>query len=659
MSEEEKLILSLGSLTAASNEPRTFKARFVKAGRIRSAGNRKSRVIVEPVALTDAVAKGMFESKAVFIDHAGFFDYPSIKNLAGVTSSALWNELDQSVEGTITFYEKAGEYATLLTELLAQDNPPDVGLSLVFWPIWAQAGPDDPPSNDRKIIGISHIESVDLVFEPAADGRIIQALSAHGLAPVANPHGGSEMTQPNTSQAAPETTPPQGTTVAEEWNAAVRRSAAASIIAASGLPAASRERLAALDYETPEAVNQAIQEEQNFLARLVEDQTVQIGGAAPRGGGVQVGLNGVERVRLAAEALLAGTRPASNVAPLSGIRELYILLSGDYEMTGMFQGERVYLANVNSSTMAGMVANALNKAVVNVFQQYPRWWEPISQVMDFSSLQQVKWITLGGVGELPTVAEGAAYTEMTWDDQTETATFVKKGGYLGLTLEAIDKDDTRKLQAAPQALAQAAWLTLSKAVSGIFTDNAGVGPTMSDSVALFNAAHNNLNTTALSVTSWAAVRTAMRKQTELHSGERLGAIVAPKYLVVPPDLEITALQVLTSSHDYTYALANGTAAPQNIFAQGNEAMARLQSAQGRVIVVDLWTDTNNWAAVADPLMYPTIGLGFRYGRTPEIFSVASPTAGLMFTNDTLPIKVRYFFAVGPMDWRGLYKQNVA
>ena len=49
----------------------------------------------------------------------------------------------------------------------------------------------------------------------------------------------------------------------------------------------------------------------------------------------------------------------------------------------------------------------------------------------------------------------------------------------------------------------------------------------------------------------------MRKQTELNSGERLGALTAPKYLLVPPDLEITALQVLASQFDYTYALANG------------------------------------------------------------------------------------------------------
>jgi len=31
----------------------------------------------------------------------------------------------------------------------------------------------------------------------------------------------------------------------------------------------------------------------------------------------------------------------------------------------------------------------------------------------------------------------------------------------------------------------------------------------------------------------------------------------------------------------------------------------------------------------------------------------------MFTNDTMPVKVRFFYAVGPMDWRGMYKANVS
>jgi hypothetical protein len=323
-------------------------------------------------------------------------------------------------------------------------------------------------------------------------------------------------------------------------------------------------------------------------------------------------------------------------------------------MTGRFRPERVYLANVNSSTMAGLVANRLNKVVVNAFQRYPRWWEPISTPMDFTSLQDVRWITLGGVGELPTVAEGAAYTELTWADTTETDSFVKKGGYLGLTIEAIDKDDTRRLRMAPLALAQAAWLTLSKSVSAIFTANSGTGPTMADTYNLFDAAnHNNLGSAALSHASWVDTRTAMRKQTEVHSTERLGALTAPKFLLVPPDREVTAIQILA-----TEQVPGSAAWSENPFAEGDAREARLRSARERAIVVDLWTDTDDWAAVADPLLYPSIGVGYRYGRTPEIFSVASPTAGLMFSNDVMPVKVRFFFAVGPTDYRGLYKHNV-
>ena len=170
---------------------------------------------------------------------------------------------------------------------------------------------------------------------------------------------------------------------------------------------------------------------------------------------------------------------------------------------------------------------------------------------------------------------------------------------------------------------------------------------------LFHDSSGNLGSDALSWSAYVATRTAMRKQTELNSDERLGALTAPKYLLVPPDLEMTALQILASEGE------PGTADNDaNPLAEGNTHNSLLESARRRVIVIDLWTDTDNWACVADPLLYPSIGLAFRYGRTPEIFSVASPTAGLMFTNDTMPIKVRFFYAVGPTDYRGLYKHNV-
>ena len=441
---------------------------------------------------------------------------------------------------------------------------------------------------------------------------------------------------------------------ASVWVDAMASAGTRHILNASGLPQVSIDRLAAGSYDTPGDLELAIDAEREYLASLREDQVVQVGNQPPRPSGISLGPNPVEQVQIALDSLLAGTRPPENVSPLTGIRELYLLLSGDYEMTGMFQADRVMLANVTSTTMANMVANAMNKRVINMHAEYPKWWQPIVSEDDFNTLQDVKWITLGGIGELPTVAEGAAYTELTWDDQAETHSFVKKGGYLGLTLEAIDKDDTRRLRAAPRALAQAAWLTVGELVSDIFTDNSGTGPTLdTDSTVLFHADHSNLGTSALSWSAYTTARIAMMKQTEVNSGERLGALTAPKYILVPVDLEITALQILASEGEP--GTADNDTNPE---AWGDGHNARLTNARQRVITVPLWTDTNNWALAADPKLYPSIGIGYRYGRVPEIFSVASPTGGLMFTNDTMPVKVRFFVAVGPTDYRGLYKQNV-
>ena len=694
------LRLQSGNL-ALSLDRQVYSCRFVRAGKVRGAGGIETNIIIEPEALSAAAASGLFDAKSSFVDHAGFFDYPSLHNLAGKTQHSTYNPIDQSVEGEIKLYdtEIGNTVRTLLDQILAEDNPPNIGLSMVFYPLWA---PRDNHEDPRRITGIKYIESIDLVFEPAADGRVLQALSslspteapirenqlefehspALNIEPAAGETSSSvasnyqlglrsdeETIMPDeitpTEELSETPSPPVEETPAqapdngsEAWLSALGQSTTEAMITASGLPAEAQAHLLTAEYASPQDVAAAIEQERSYLATLQENSVIQVGDSPPRGSEITGLASSLDQIREAFEALLNGVSP-ENAQPLSGIRELYTLLSGDYEMTGLFHPDRIQFANVTTSTMANMTADLLNKRVMAEFANYPQWWLPIVNIEDFSSLQDVKWIVLGGVGELPTVAEGAAYTELTWDDQKESDAFIKKGGYLGITLEAIDKDDTGRLRAAPRALAQSAWLTLSKSISAIFTANSGIGPTMSDALALFHATHGNLGTTALSVTTWSAARLAMRKMTELNSGERLGALTAPKFLLVPPDLEITALQVLASEYDYTYALSNGTASPVNVATEGDSLQARMAFARSRVIVVDLWSDVNDWAASGDPKLYPTIGLGFRYGRVPEVFSVASPTAGLMFTNDTMPVKVRYFFATGPIDYRNLYKANVA
>lgn len=446
-------------------------------------------------------------------------------------------------------------------------------------------------------------------------------------------------------------------TAADEILAAQRDTLLDMRLAASGLP----EELHSLVREAlkpgwkPSDLDGAINSARAAWARLEERRTIY--GLAPHIAGMATGL---DRITEAFTALVEGRRPKDGIPPV-GLREFYIQTTGDWGMNGVFNPDNVNLANVNSTTMANIVANVLNKAVMAAYQTYPHWWEPIVRQENFGTLQAVRWIILGGVGELPTVSEGAAYTELTWDDKYESSTWAKKGGYLGLTLEAMDMDDVGRLRSAAGALAQSAWMTLGKSVSSIFTSNSGVGPTLIDTGALFNAnavsttgGHANLGTTALSNTTWAAAKLAMRKQVEVNSGERLGSLTSPRFLLIPPDLENTALTVLAS--ELLPGQANMDINPE---AEGDTTNARIAAARRRIIVVDLWTDTNNWAAAADPQLYPTIGLGFRFGAAPEIFSVASPNSGLMFSNDVLPIKVRWFYAVGPIDFRGLYKANVA
>jgi hypothetical protein len=82
------------------------------------------------------------------------------------------------------------------------------------------------------------------------------------------------------------------------------------------------------------------------------------------------------------------------------------------------------------------------------------------------------------------------------------------------------------------------------------------------------------------------------------------------------------------------------------------------------ILVPEWTDTNNWAYVADPQIAPVIQMAYAENPTgnghpaPELYTVTSKLAGLMFTNDTLPIKVRDYWSYGVATYRGIGKRNV-
>ncbi len=206
-------------------------------------------------------------------------------------------------------------------------------------------------------------------------------------------------------------------------------------------------------------------------------------------------------------------------------------------------------------------------------------------------------------------------------------------------------------------MAAAGLRKISALVAAIFTDNAAVGPTMTDTCALFNATaattaggHKNLLTTALAAAEWDVVATAIYNQPMLiknsagvyGTGPKMA--INPRFCVVPRALQLAAMKVLYPT------LENAS----NIFSENQQ-----RGQPGDVVTVPEWTDPNNWAAVCDPLIAPAIFVGERFGIMPEIFIAGDNLSPAVFMNDEHRLKVRHFLACWVNDFRPLHKSNVA
>jgi hypothetical protein len=596
----------------------------------------------------------LWEGAHVFVDHAGPSDLGrpggrSIRDLAGVFHAVQWDEAAQAVRGRLRLLKRHEWLIGLIDECLAlrrSGGPaPKIGLSADLY----------IERRGSAVERIAQVYSLDIVMNPARGGEIESALAVgqastpdEGVLGESERQARTPAPQIERSDMSEETT-----TIASRVRlgdpAELHQQACAALLearlAGSRLPAPLQEelraRLAGRVYAVEE-LEAELTRANRLHSQLAEAGVIRHLGRAQ----VQSMSAPTDRLQLALERLLGLKIPdsASDTPRLSGIRELYLLTTGDQEMTGRFQAERVGLANVNTTIMTSIVKNALNKALLQAFEMRPFWWKSIVWEEDFATLNDVTWITAGGIGDLPTVSEGAAYSELSSPtDIEETSAFIKKGGYVGITLETIDRDDVALLRAIPRKLGLAANRTLSAAIAAIFTANAGVGPTLAqDNKALFHTDHGNLGSAALDATSWDACVQAMYKQAEAGSSERLG--VRPASLIVPIELENTARGLMDSSE----FVGGGSAIPAH--------NPRYRSAG--VVVCPEFGDAGDWAAVANPAECPGVCVGYRYGRAPELFIAEDPLSGGMFTNDAMRIKVRFYYTVGVGEYRALYKANV-
>jgi len=574
---------------------------------------------------TLARAEERFEGAPVFVDHATPADAQrpggrSVRDLAGCLHGARWDGARGELRGKLELYPGAAWLEALIEQ---GGREPFLGLSADMW----------VRREGKVVLAIEEVNSVDVVVRPAAGGRFLGDDELEQVEEASM----DEFEEMERVWMADDDEDKEETVGAALLRFNLERELLEAKLARSGLP----ESLANVIRREHTDGTLPILSADAAIARHVEawgEAVAQAGIRHLGAGGLRV-REPLDRITLAFERLMGLEVPdGAGIPRLTGLRELYDTLTGDWERHGVFRGDRVTLANATTTTMAEVTANVLNKALLAAYERREPWWRPLAHEEDFGSLQDVRWVTLGGFSDLDAVSEGDPYTELSWDDQAETSSFEKRGNYIGLTLEMIDRDDVGAVRAIPRRLAQAARRTLSGAVAGLFTANAGVGPTLSDEDPLFDdSAHGNLGTAALGDDAWWAAVEAMFSQPELNSEKALG--LRPRICLVPVQLERTALELFASG--YT------AAGEPNV----------LQSA-ARVVVVPEWTDPTDWAAAADPVELPGVCIGYRFGRAPEIYVADSETSGAMFTHDEMRIKARFVYAVGIGDYRALYKSNV-
>lgn len=389
----------------------------------------------------------------------------------------------------------------------------------------------------------------------------------------------------------------------------------------------------------------------NMMARLAQDGLVR--GHSYEKPEIGSQITEAEKIQAAFDRMFdldIDTTKLGNIRGFTSIREAYARVTGDASLFGGITDHsmlgdirvsesapimRITEADTTTASFSYLLGTSMNKRLLKDYQTWPAEWQKFVTIVPIRDFKQQTRVRLGAFGSLPIVAEDTAYQSVTLTDSAATYVPQKRGNLVTVSRETIINDDLHAIKQIPTKLASSAAYTLAEFVYGFLSGN----PVIYDGNSLFTAGapHNNLGSSALSTAAMQMGITAMREQTN-YAGKRLG--LRPRYLVVPPELEWTAM-VATKSAGVPGSNANDI----------NPMLGYVVP-----IVSPQLTSTTQWFMAADPRECDGIEIGFVGGVVnPTLLIADNPAFTSVFYQDAVAFKVRHEYGGAVVDYRGIYR----
>lgn len=297
-------------------------------------------------------------------------------------------------------------------------------------------------------------------------------------------------------------------------------------------------------------------------------------------------------------------------------------------------GDNMELARqaINStSTFPAIMANLANKSVMVGFNEAETTYQIWAGKGSNRDFKEAARVALSEAGNLELVPEGGQFQQDFLGEASARTKVATYGKLFSLTRQAIINDDLGLFSKIATKYGSAAKRLVNKMVYAQLTGNVK----MQDNIALFDTKHGNVAGTgeALSVKAIAKAITAMRRQKGITGDATLN--ITPKYLVVPPELEMTAYQIV-----------NSTAAVDGV----NSGVVNPYKGRFVVVADAELTDPDAWYLVADASQHDTIEVTYLNGvETPRLETRQG------FDVDGIEYKVAFDCGVSALDFRGIFK----